>query len=161
MSTYSFPMRKPARPHKLSDILQVSLGSEKNSSSFIHYQLWNRWEEIVGTSLAKNTQPDKWRGRVLIIRTKNSSWVQELGFMKQELLQKIRNAIPQIPCDELRFEIGKLQIYQKRKPRKKLAQREVSGDELKFIEEVCMEIEDQELQEQIQRLMRKHFQSRP
>jgi len=162
MSTYTFPMRISSKPQRIQNLLQAALTGKSAHGLFADFQLWNRWDEIAGHMIAKNAQPEKWRNGTLTIRVKNSSWVQELGFMKQDLLEKIRKACPQLQITEIRFEVGRL--YPKRKlqkPRKRVLDKELNAEELEFIQQACNEVDDEELRTTIEQAMRKHFQSRP
>ncbi len=70
------------------------------------YALWERWEELVGSTVAKNARPSSWRNQTLIIKVINHVWIQELQFLRNELLEKIRGAFPSLVMKNIRFELG-------------------------------------------------------
>lgn len=49
-----------------------------------------RWREIIGDDLAKRTEPMKLRDGVLTLGVVNHVWLNELSFVKAELLEKIQ-----------------------------------------------------------------------
>ena len=63
----------------------------------------NIWNEIVGDTVAKNTQPDRVEHGVIIVKVSSPTWRQELYFQKKEIIQKINNTIGKNVIRDIRF----------------------------------------------------------
>jgi hypothetical protein len=73
------------------------------------YEPWRCWTDIVGSSLAAHTSPAGWRGDTLVINVEHSTWMQELQFMKRDLIAKITGACPKTKLKDVRFQIGTIE----------------------------------------------------
>lgn len=69
------------------------------------YDLWLHWEEIVGPAVAKHAQPECWRNKTLVVKATNHAWIQELQFLRVEIMDKIRTLLPQTNIKDIRFEL--------------------------------------------------------
>ena len=63
----------------------------------------NLWNEIVGDTVAKNTEPDRVEHGVMIVKVSSPTWRQELYFQKKEIIQKINNKIGKNVIRDIRF----------------------------------------------------------
>ena len=63
----------------------------------------NIWNEVVGKTVAKNTQPDRVEHGVMIVKVSSPTWRQELYFQKKEIIQKINNTIGKNVIRDIRF----------------------------------------------------------
>ena len=65
------------------------------------------WRDLVGERFAARTSPDGLSKRVLWVRVSNSAWLQELSFLKAQLLANISAALgePRL-VDDVRFHLG-------------------------------------------------------
>ena len=63
----------------------------------------NKWNEIVGETVAKNTEPDRVEHGVIIIKVSSPTWRQELYFQKKEIIKKINHTIGKNVIRDIRF----------------------------------------------------------
>jgi len=63
----------------------------------------NNWKEIVGTTIAKNTEPDRVEHGVMVVKVSSPTWRQELYFQKKEIIQKINKTIGKNVIRDIRF----------------------------------------------------------
>ncbi len=68
--------------------------------------LESAWREASGELIAKYTRVGAIRRGTLDVMAANSALLQELGFQKQELLDKLRNLLPQEGIKNIRFRVG-------------------------------------------------------
>lgn len=61
------------------------------------------WNDVVGKTVAKNTQPDRVEHGVIIVKVSSPTWRQELYFQKNEIIQKINNKIGKNIIRDIRF----------------------------------------------------------
>jgi predicted nucleic acid-binding Zn ribbon protein len=71
-------------------------------------EIWQLWESAVGEVVAKNAQPSAFKGKLLLVEVSSSSWMQQLQFLKTELINKINLALGEALVDDITFKIGSL-----------------------------------------------------
>ena len=156
---YAALMRKRlAKPSKIDAILGRTATRLRLSEKIRHYRLWQRWREIVGAPVADHARPERWQGRTLVVRVDHPAWVQELGFLKPQMMEKLREAFPDPAIKEIRFEVGELPDMGDvglRPPPPPL--RALAGEELEFIEQAAKEIPDPDVREAARRAMKRSF----
>lgn len=147
-------MRKRNRKlTRLGDVL--STVNNRRLKKLNQYELWDRWEELVGPTVAEHAQPQSWRRNTLVVTVTNHAWIQELLFLSEELMDNIRRGVPNTRIDGLRFEIGKIEKQAKppdasepRSPPPKLTR-----NEKEFARDTVRPITDDETRETIRHLI--------
>ncbi len=76
----------------LPDILSRFLKTHGMAIPMLECRLQQHWCEIVGDHVARHTWPESIRHRKLYLVAENSVWLQQLLFLKPELLAKINGA---------------------------------------------------------------------
>jgi len=76
----------------LPDVLIRVLKAHGMQTPMLEYSLQQHWTEIVGDHVGRHTWPDSIRHRKLYLVAENSVWLQQLRFLKPELLAKINAA---------------------------------------------------------------------
>jgi hypothetical protein len=94
-----------------TELLQGLFESGRNplSEQFIRWKMWSRWEEIVGPTLAKSTEPVGWQWNTLLIWVPHSTVMQQMQFLKQNILQAVQKAYPQLAIKDVRFTLDRKQ----------------------------------------------------
>ena len=85
-------MAKRPSLNPLPDILARFLKTHGMAIHMLEFKLQQHWPEIVGEHVARHTWPDSVRHRKLYLVAENSVWLQQLLFLKPELLAKINAA---------------------------------------------------------------------
>ena len=93
--------RSPVMPktnslHSIGDILGKLVSKAKWNLKLKQYSLWKEWDSIVGTRLAGHAQPLRWNGATLVVGVNDLSWLQELRMMESEIIEKIRQQMPDL-----------------------------------------------------------------
>ena len=73
------------------DVLSKWLGKRKKETRLQLYILRNRWAELVGERIAPRTLPQSLRDGLLTVAVVNSTWLNELSFMRAQLVQQINS----------------------------------------------------------------------
>lgn len=118
-----------------------------------------KWPELMGSSVGQHSYPVKLRGKTLILRVEHPTWMQELSFLKPQILDKIRRVLPKTLINEIRFELGDLSdfpTYEKPEQGAK-NERRLNEDEIEFIERAADQICDAEIRETARRAMEMGF----
>ncbi len=73
----------------IPDVLGRLLKSHGMESRMLEYTLQQHWPDIVGEHVGRHTWPESIRHRKLYLVAENSVWLQQLRFLKPELLAKL------------------------------------------------------------------------
>lgn len=65
--------------------------------------IFNHWEEIVGTEIYKKTKPERITGGTLYLSVSTSIWANELSLMSDKLIEKINSFIGEEVVKNIRF----------------------------------------------------------
>jgi predicted nucleic acid-binding Zn ribbon protein len=88
---------------KLGDLIKEFSRQENVSHKLMAYQVVGEWENIVGDSIAKNTEIVRVENGILYVKAATSAWRNELVFMKPAILEKIRKNYPDSGVEEIFF----------------------------------------------------------
>jgi predicted nucleic acid-binding Zn ribbon protein len=105
-------LQKKRRPEHIGSILKQLFREQKWENNIEASLPLLRWQEIMGSQLAKQTQPEFLKDGVLQIRVENSVWLNHLRFLGEELRQKLNEELPSLEIKELRFRQGTLDKVQ-------------------------------------------------
>ena len=72
------------------------------------YRIWSLWADIVGDQVARKTQPERLRNRILFVKVSNSTWMQQLQTMKPMVLERIHRTIKGAAIKDIRFSLGEV-----------------------------------------------------
>ena len=97
-----------SRPKPIRGILESTLKGLELDFELRVYSIWGSWREIVGESVACQTQPRSIRNRILFIDVSHSTWVQQLQFLKPNLLEKLNAFLGEPILKDIRFRLGKI-----------------------------------------------------
>ncbi len=142
------------KPQPIHSILEKTLKALEIDGPLKSYSVLNSWKEIVGDSLALQTQPRVIRNRILFIDVSHSTWMQQLQFLKPTLLEKINLFLGEPLIQDLRFKLGKISP-----PISTPAGSHAVEDEeldkrmLNRIEKVVQKIEDQEVRKGLREVL--------
>ena len=145
-------------PVSIAEALEGARGTAKIRERMKDWRLWERWDELIGPSIAAHARPTRWQGKALILRVDSSAWMQELSYLKVQLLSKLKEQFPASGIDEIRLELGELPPAPKRvQGAQRIEMRPLCGDEREFIERSVERIADPELKEAARRAMSRGF----
>lgn len=85
-------MAKPSRLVPLPDILAPLLKTHGMASRLLEFFIRERWLEIAGQPVGGHTWPHSIRHHKLYLLAENSVWLQQLLFLKPELLIRLNAA---------------------------------------------------------------------
>ena len=92
-----------ALPQSISNILSKRLKQLDIDSKIEEYKIVEKWEELVGKTIATHSCASKVSHHSLIIEVNHSAWMTELRLMKEILLKKIRQNYPKANLKDIRF----------------------------------------------------------
>ena len=90
----------------IGNVIRDMLKNHRLETNTSLIRVWDVWEEAVGEVIATNTRPAAFKGDLLIVNATSSSWLQQLRFLKPEIIQKINHALGEVPVKDIKFKIG-------------------------------------------------------
>ena len=100
--------RKSGTPEPIESILErvsTSLGLEMKVKQ---YQIWEVWDSVVGEAIARQARPQQVRNMILWIAVSSSTWMQQLEFMKKQIVNRLNEHIGEVVIKDIRFRIGEI-----------------------------------------------------
>lgn len=99
--------RRGARHIRSADLLTALLDRHGIARELREHRILARWRDIVGPSLADRTWPDGLDRGVLWVRVKNSSWLHQLSFLRDDLVVRLNRELGDPPLlQDIRFHVG-------------------------------------------------------
>ncbi len=95
-----------AQPLHIKDIIPQVLTHCRRSTDVDLMKVWDIWERAVGAAISENARPAAFKGRILLIHVSNSMWLHQLQFLKDELVDKLNDALGAPMVGELKLKIG-------------------------------------------------------
>jgi predicted nucleic acid-binding Zn ribbon protein len=95
-----------------SDVLQGLLANTSTplAGQFKRWRLWRNWQEVVGESIAKRTDPVGFRDGILYVWVENSVWMQQMIFLAKPIRQKINDYTGDKWVRQVRFTVDRRSI---------------------------------------------------
>ncbi len=90
-------------PHLLRRVLKKFIASNSLGESISQIELLTRWEEILSPILSKHAKPSGIREGELLIEVSSSAWMNELLFLKDELKNRLNEAVGRELIKGIRF----------------------------------------------------------
>lgn len=103
-------IRRRARLKKPMELGQVFINqkaSSKLSGLVPLYRVQKYWEQMVGKQVAERCYPVRMEKNRLIVKVENPSWTMHLGFIKEDILEKVLE-YTQMKFSDVQFETGKV-----------------------------------------------------
>lgn len=103
-----YEKRKKRVPEKIDSILEKVLSKLNLGIKVKQYQIWEVWDSVVGEPIARQAQPHQIKNMILWINVSSSTWMQQLEFMKQQIIDRLNERIGEKVIKDIRFRIGEL-----------------------------------------------------
>ena len=100
--------RAQSTPENVGPILERLFSSLNLGIKVKQYQIWDVWEGVVGEAIARQTQPHQIRNMVLWVTVSSSTWMQQLEFMKKQIVGRLNDCIGEKVITDIRFRIGEI-----------------------------------------------------
>ena len=77
------------------------------------HSIFVRWNEVVGEEIAEHAQPQKVERAVLWLEVENSSWLQQLQYVKIELVERLNRCLKLNSIKDIKMVLPKGDIFRK------------------------------------------------
>lgn len=149
-----------AKLQRIDDILHKTLKKYHIPLKMEDRRLRTVWSQAVGPRIAAHTHPDSIRKAALFVKVANSVWMQQLHFMKQDILDKFNHLNQGDPLKNIFFVIGEIPASAAAKRDRVFIADKVpalKARDKKMIEESLVAIADEELRDILKRAMKKEI----
>ena len=96
--------RRPLTP--LPDLIAGMIKTHGFQSRMVEFTLQQQWRTIVGPHIAGHTYPESIRHRKLFLLAETSVWLQQLLFLKSEILAKITEVMGEDVLTDIVLRVG-------------------------------------------------------
>ena len=69
-------------------------------------EIWDKWGTIVGEAIARDTRPAAFKKKTLIVHVSDSVWIQQLQFLKKDIIQSINDSFDKDMVNDIKFKVG-------------------------------------------------------
>jgi len=146
-------MRKGTKiPVSISDIIGKSVGMRSGDKAKL-FLIGKSWDDIIGWQISAHSHPTSFKYGVLHVTVDSPSWIQELSFLKNKIMENIRRDFKSCEVKDIRFKYGELPAIVHGVQRRKHICRSLSKDEIGFVEDAVKEIDDSEIRDAAKRAM--------
>jgi predicted nucleic acid-binding Zn ribbon protein len=90
----------------IGQVIRDILNQSRMQTDTSLIRVWDIWEKAVGGAIATNTQPAAFKGGLLIVHATSSSWLQQLRFLKGDIILKVNQNLGQTKVKDIKFKIG-------------------------------------------------------
>jgi predicted nucleic acid-binding Zn ribbon protein len=147
------------RPAPVSDLLSALLRGTPGEKRIKEGGIWEVWDEAVGSGIASHAQPIAFRDGTLTLCVDSAPWMQQLTFLKRDLIAKVNERLGEEMVKEIYMKGGKIARAPVQKPHKP-KRRELSAEERSLIQEQIESVSDPELRAVFERLIKRDRENR-
>lgn len=101
-----------SRPVGISTVLQAFFedGKSELSKQFLRWKLWRKWSEYAGATIAECSEPVAYHNGILYIWVKNSSWMQQMVFMREPLKNSLNSKLGTYYVRDIRLTLDRRSV---------------------------------------------------
>jgi len=147
------------RPAAVSDLLGAYLRGTPAEKRLYEGRIWVVWDQAVGERIAGHAQPSAFREGTLTVTVDSAPWMQQLTYLKKELIAKVNDELGQEMVQEIFWKAGHIARPQPNKPTLP-KRRELSAAEESDIAEQTASVSDPELRTILERLIKRDRENR-
>lgn len=148
------------RPAQVSDLLGAYLRGTPAEKRIGEGRIWQVWDTAVGKKIAAHAQPSAFRDGVLTLTVDNAPWMQQLSFLKPELISKLNAEMGEEIVREIFMKAGKVKPLTTSAAPAARKRRQLTPDELTWISEQAASVTDPDLRAVFERLIKKDKENR-
>jgi len=148
------------RPQAVADVLSTVLRGTPAEKLLDEGRIWVVWEQAVGSRIALHAQPSAYRDGTLTLTVDSAPWMQQLSFLKKELICKVNGELHQEMVREINMKAGRVSAPPPPAAPWVQKRRQLTPDELSWISEQSDSVTDPDLRAVFDRLIRKDRESK-
>ncbi len=150
--------RPKGRPEPLGSVLRSSFAGTTLGERLKDLAIWQHWEQVVGAAIARRARPVRLAGGVLTVAVGSAPWMQQLSFMKADLVTRLNSCLGEERVREIVLKSAR--VVEEDGAGEEVASpvsRPLSQEDQAWIEQQTSEVADSDLQRQLRALMESHY----
>lgn len=148
------------RPAAVADLLSAFLRGTPAEKRLKEGGIWLVWESAVGSRIASHAAPAAFRDGTLTLTVDSAPWMQQLSFLKRELIAKVNEKLGEEMVKDIFMKAGTVKTQPTVAPAPATQRRKLSEEELSWISEQSLSASDPELRSVFEHLMIRDLESR-
>ncbi len=144
---------------KMGDFLQKVLKKRKILLDLVDHRILDVWNKAVGPQISTHTNPFKFKKGTLFVNVSGPAWMQQLRFMKQEIMDKVNLKWKKEEIKNIYFSIGDIH-HTPAKPADRpidFSLYPLKERDKRLIRENLSQIDDEELKDILEKVMKKEI----
>ncbi|MDD2604886.1 MAG: DUF721 domain-containing protein [Desulfobacterales bacterium] len=101
------PSSQNSAPVHIGRLLEDALARLCPSGDKALLDICRRWEALVGAAIAANARPVGLKDHLLLVDVASSVWMQQLQFLKAEMITRINAGLPEAGIEKIRFRVSR------------------------------------------------------
>ena len=144
---------------KMGDFLQKALKRKKILLDLMDYSIPDVWNRAVGPQISAHTNPFKFKNGTLFVNVSDPAWMQQLRFMKQEIMDKVNLEWEKKEIENIYFSIGDLHHTPAKTADRYIdfSQYPLKERDKRLIRENLSQVYDEELKDILEKVMKKEI----
>jgi hypothetical protein len=148
-----------SRPQEVSALLASIFGGKPAARLLKEIVIWQVWDEVVGPQVARRARPSAIRDGVLTVTVASGPWLQQLTFLKAEIISRLNEKVGEGLVREIYLKAGNPLPKPGPPPPALLPKRDLTPEERAVIDRRSATILDDELRDLMEELMVRHSRS--
>jgi hypothetical protein len=116
-------------PAPLSSLLAGTFRGKPLEKRFGEVEIWRIWGQVVGKQIASKAQPSRFQNGVLTVVVVSAPWMQQLNFMKRDIVERLNGKLGQELVREIYLKAGKPLSPDRAEKSEKPRERQLTGEE--------------------------------
>ena len=141
------------RPAPLAELLAAAFAGKPVAKRLEEAKIWQVWDETVGRQIAERARPAGLRDGVLTVTVASAPWMQQLSFLKKELIGQLNAAIGSDLVREIYLKAGTVPLLPLAAPAQPTEQRPLTPDEQARVVQRVAGVADPELRQALASLL--------
>ena len=142
---------------RLGDILDLAMQRLPFRRRLDDYAIWEIWDETVGPAIARNARPHKIRDGTLFVKVRAPTWMQQLQYMKDMIMEKLNQRLEREAVTNIFFVVGEIPIET---PPDDPGPSLPAVDATRLPEDALRRVDDPGLRDSLRRLLLNHLRKR-
>jgi hypothetical protein len=101
-------MRRKSRAIDVGNLLTKWLKKNDYQKKHLLVRLQQEWQAALGERIAAQCYPRRLRDGVLTVVVRNSTWLNELSFLRADIMRQVNQRMGRGVVHKLQFEVGKI-----------------------------------------------------
>ena len=111
------PLNTPYNePPAICELMDEFLSRKRFSFRMSRMLLPQKWVQIAGEAIARNARPVKIEKKKLYLSVSNAAWMNELTYLKDELIEKINSMAHGELIEDISMRVGRNKLPQSEQP---------------------------------------------